>query len=653
MGSKLASVYGLVVGPAPSLGTLASSYAVVFHEPAPPDDYTARPDSPLDEPPIWLLDLEVAGHVHRFASEGVTVSDARGASFVYAEGLADPSVALGATTGTGDVSIAVSVVSDDDWAEVVADGHPLDRRPAVLRRWQRGTEIERARVILRGLTSDPEFGAAGEGLSVTIVRSPRSQTADLLDPQAVVSVSTWPDAAAEAVGLPYALVIGAPGGTEDPTPIPVVPVPQVSWSGYDTVSHTYTPSPVTPANYTLPDLPIPQSVKPYVNGVIADHFLVSQYQVTIQVPVVTGGDTVTIDYEEWDTSYVSSWVAWLGGHASVVRLGVETGLDGVWKERDEGTTRTEDALGRPMAAVVQGWPLLVGGMGAAEDMYFVGFRDSAAYGGGLRTRRGDLLRGAGDVIEWVLESYYDGPVDSGRLQAVRGVLNAWKIDTWIDAPVNAMDWLRREILPLVPVELREGEHGLYPAVVRYDLTEADCVRHLVEGADVSRQSLVSFTSDDVRNEITVRFRPGRASTSDWRASRTLTAKRGFRTLLSSSWSTLAGSSGVTETTVSDPSIVPHPLCAASQARYGVRPFVVEAHAVWDATTAVLIADHLAQRFAVPRRKIRYSGDVEELEIGQGVQLTDADLHLDGAVCVVLDLAPGSERGAATVDLLVL
>lgn len=594
--------------------------------------------------PVWLLEVEIAGRVYRFATEAVDVVDAAGAVWPYAAGLEDPSVALGVTYGTGDVSIAVSVDSDDDWAQIVADGHPLDQRPAALRRWEGGTVLEAARVVLRGFTADPRFGGAGEGLSLSIVRSPRSQSVEVPDAQAVVSTTTWPDAADPAVGLPYAVVVGAPGGTEDPTPVPVVPVPQVVWSGFNTVTRTDSFLSIAgPMTFTLSYVPIPESVQVTVNGDRADYFTVGSMSVSVSIPVLVAGDDVVITYEEFDTSYVSSWVAWVGGDAGTVRLGVVRGVDGTWREQDEATASQADGLGRPMAAVVQGYPLLVGGFGTAEDEYFVGFRADATYGGGLRTRRGELLRGAGDVIEWVLESFYDGPVDQGRLQAVRTALNAWKIDTWIDSPVNAMDWLRREILPLLPVELREGEHGLYPAIVRYDLTAADCVRHLVEGADVSRESSVSFTSDDVQNEITVKFRPARGSSSEWLATRTLTARQGFLSF----W--VPGGT----ITVADPAIVPHPLCAASQARYGVRPFAVEAHAVWDEPTAVLIASHLAQRFAMRRRKIRYSGDLEDLEIGQGVQLTDADLHLEAAVCVVLDVTPGAEPGATLVDLLVL
>jgi hypothetical protein len=603
---------------------------------------------------IWLVDLDIGGRTYRFATEACVVSDAHGEAHVYREGLADPSVAYGATYGSGEVSIGVQIDSDEDWARVVADGHALDRRPAVLRRWVPATASERARVVLRGLTASPRWGAAGEALSITIVRSPSTQTATAPGPQEAVTSTTWPDAAEVAVGLPYTIVIGAPGGTEAAVPIPVVPVPQVVWSGFETVTRTDTFNSIAgPMTFTLTYVPIPESVSVTVNGSPADYFTVGMQSVSVQIPVLVAGDDVVVTYEEFDTSYVSSWVAWVGGDASAVRLGVVRGVDGTWREQDEITASQADTLGRPMAAVVQAYPLLVGGFGTAEDEYYVGFRADPTYGGGLRTRRGDLLRGAGDVLEWVLTTYYTGPVDHGRLQAVRDHLNRWKIDTYISAPTNMMDWLRREILPLLPVELREGEHGIYPAVVRWDLAESDCVDHLDASlGDVSRVGDVSYTDGDLKNEITVRYRPGRTQ-GDWLASRTVTARAGFLTYLSSSWSSSGGSTGTRTATAADPSIVPHPACAASQAKYGVQAVTLDAYAVWDSPTAVLVASHIAARYALPRLSVRYQGSVEHLEIGQGVTLTDPELHLSAAVCVVTDVVPAVAGGDAQVDLIVL
>lgn len=597
---------------------------------------------------IWLYEVDIGGQTYRFATEACEVTDADGNTYAYAEGLAEPSVAYGATYGAGEVSVGIRIESDEDWPRVVADGHTLYRRSAVLRRWTPGTVLERARVVLRGLTASPTWGAAGEPLSVSIIRSPASQTAMAPDSQAAVNSTTWPESAETAQGLSYTIIIGCPGGTEDPTPVPVVPVPQVVWGGFSPTSHTETFSSIPgPMTFTLALLPIPSSVSVTVNGVAADYFLVGQYSVSIQIPVLVAGDDVEITYQEWSTGDVESWVAWIGGDASAVRLGVTRSTDDVWLEGDETANSTADGLGRPMEAVIQGWPLLVGGMGTAEDEYWVGFRDDSIYGGGIRTRRGDLMRGAGDVIEWVLTTYYAGPVDLGRVQAVRDYLNRFKVDTYINQPVNMVDWLRREILPLLPVELREGEQGIFAAAVRWDLTEADCVDHLDASLGVvSRVGEVSYTDGDIKNQITIRYRPGRES-GEWLASRTVTARAGWLTTYST------GGLSIPVATSGDPSIVPLPECAASQAAYGVQAVTLDAYAVWDSTTAVLVASHIAARYALPRMVVRYQGDVEHLEIGQGIVLTDPDLHLDAVVCVVTDVVPAVTEGDAQVDLIVL
>jgi hypothetical protein len=107
------------------------------------------------------------------------------------------------------------------------------------------------------------------------------------------------------------------------------------------------------------------------------------------------------------------------------------------------------------------------------------------------------------------------------------------------------------------------------------------------------------------------------------------------------------------TTELDYRIAGSALCAASQARYGVRPLTLQAAAVWDVDTAILTLRSLAARLAWPRRKIRYEADpsFERLEIGEAVALTDPELYLDGAIAVVYDSTPG--EASVTLDLMVL
>lgn len=519
---------------------------------------------------VYLLDLEVGGHVFRFATETVEVTDADGLTYRYAEGLSDPGASYGSVVGVGDASVSVSVLAEIDWALLVARGHALDRCPAVLRLWYAGRELERARVVLRGLTAAPTYGALGEPLQVSIARSMRDQTRLIPPVQAVVDPSTWPVTGTvaggiripdAAIGASYPLVVGAPGHTEDATPVPCVPVPQA----------------------------------------------------------------------EFEAGVAYPKVIWLGGHATQVRL--RWAYPDPPQEFDLSPSSMQDALGR----VVQ---FVLSGESRESGRYLIGFRDDDAYGGGIRWR-GKLLRGAGDVLDWVLSTFYDGPIDHGRLSAVRAALNRYQVDTYINSPVSAWEWLSRAVLPMLPVELRDGPRGIFPALIRYDLTRRDAVAHLdaTPGSGrVTRSSPVTLVSS-VANEVSVDFRPVSESGSRWLGRVVVTGAAGFPS--------------VDRATVSDTRVVRDPLCTASQARYGVRPLHVQAGATWDAATAALFARQLVARRAWPRRAVQYVGGpwLDDLELGQGVLLTDPDLYVTSAVALVADVIPGP--GETAVDLLLL
>lgn len=572
----------------------------------------------------WLLDLEVGGLVVRLAGEALVVVDAAGTSYEYAAGLADPGISLGSVVGVGEASVAVIVETPTDWALLVSRGYSLDQCPAVLRRWEEGTALERARVVIRGRTSEPVYGAVGDALTFSISRSIRADAREIPGARAVVDDTTWPPTgsgsfiggpADNAIGATYPLVIGCPGGMAGATPYPVVPVPIVEYQGYES----------------------------------------SLLTIVIRT-------------------------AWLGGHASAVRVRVvgkdpplatprrtapdpndpfatpPAPTDGPPDEAQfdrNNLALMEDAIGREMHVLTEPYPFFAGEVGPATgwgiDKIYIGFRDDTTYGGGILTRRRELMRGAGDVIEWVLLDQYTGKVDKGRLAAVRGYLNRWKIDTYINSQTNAWDWLESEILPLVPVEMREGAEGIYPAVVRYDLTASDA-RGVVDATpgsgNASRASSVSLTGDAIANELSIEFRPTGERDAGWLERRILTARPRYVTTpgIRPSWDA---------TTELDYRVAGSPLCAVSQARYGVKPLDIKAGAVWDVDTALLTLRMLAARLAWPRRKIRYETvpDLERLEVGDAVLLTDPDLYLDGAVAVVYDSTPGET--VCTLDLMVL
>jgi len=128
-------------------------------------------------------------------------------------------------------------------------------------------------------------------------------------------------------------------------------------------------------------------------------------------------------------------------------------------------------------------------------------------GGGMLKPGGEVLRGAGDVLQFML-ARAGVRVDYGRLSAAVPYLNSFLIDAIVDEQINVLDWCVGELLPLLPVTLAESEDGIFPVVWRHDASLADAVLHI--DADLDRLIEVSDTvsertSVDLYNRFTLQY----------------------------------------------------------------------------------------------------------------------------------------------------
>ena len=530
---------------------------------------------------VWLLDVEIAGRMWRFATERVSVPTAAGAELTYAEGLEEPSASWASSA-----AVQVTVHAEVDWALAVAQGHALDRRPAVLRRWLPGRSIERARVVARGMTAGAVYDVLGQPLTLSIVRDPAELSRNLPPDQAVISAETWPvttssswptSIAANALGRAYPLVIGLPGyrGGGDPV-VPCVPVP------------------------------------------VAQH--------NSGLGALTGANRAV----------------WLGGNATTVRL--QARHVEVPETETVDVLRVQDLLGR--------WVQYVELTDYSDKPdWYIGF--GASSGGGVESG-GELVRGAGQVLLWVLRTFYAGAVDWGRVRAVAPFLDNWLIDTWISDPANAWEWLGDQVLSLLPVEVVEGSDGLYLALTRRDLTAVEAVAFLdTTTGHVQREGGVSVEDDAIVNEVTVDYRPGATDGGTWLGQVTLSARGLFVSSDARPANTSAGSSTDATVPTADARVFGSTLAAESQLRYGVRSARVAAAAVWSTSTAVLVARQLLARHALPVRVVSYSGgpDLEDLDRGVCVLVTDPELHLVRHVARVRDVAPTADGALVELELL--
>ena len=472
-------------------------------------------------------------------------------------------------------TLAVTLDIGEDWALLVARGIPLVRCRCIVRRYWYGQTLEAALVVLSGLSESPQYGAQYEPLTLTIKRDPLEQSGHVLDPLALVDAVSWP-------------------------------------TGHLHAGYGYVPS--AEGQY---------------------YPLIIGYPGHIERPpyAVAAVPALLVQYVHPPTTLTTFAVADQGIHASTVRfLNVTMGRG---ESRD--VKLETDGLGRTVSIIDLNTPSPSSLPGAAEtDEFWCGF----TYGqGGIYGPDGvSPLRGAGDVIEYLLRNRSQIAVDYGRLAAVKEALNRYQVDTYIGAQVSAWEWLSSELFPLLPVVVCDGPEGLYLRVVRWDATRADAVRYLsVERQDIDRVGAVTTFAEPIRNEIEVEYR-GAQNGATWYARRIVSAEA---KIISSVYET------------QDDRVRGSYACRLSQAAHGVRPYSVRCSWTWDHDTADQIAEDLAARYATPKRAVQYRGgwDLEAIEPWDVVAVSDAELHLSDTPAIVQSRT--IEPGGIVLSLILL
>ncbi|MEO0601126.1 MAG: phage tail protein, partial [Myxococcota bacterium] len=258
----------------------------------------------------------------------------------------------------------------------------------------------------------------------------------------------------------------------------------------------------------------------------------------------------------------------------------------------------------------------------------------------LDPQSGAMLRGAGDVIAWLLTTWTDLRVDAARMSAHRQRLNVYQIDTWLNDPVDPLEWLNRELVTLLPIEPRQGPDGLWFALFPTEVGPTDAVARLdANTREVQRESSIETDSSAIVNEVTVLYGPDRDS-GDFRFRVTVGAQEGRI-------------DDELEGALADSRVRADYRAALSQQQFGRRTQTIQAKVIWDPATATRIAQDVVARQALPQRFVDYSGgpDLEVLEVGQVVTLTDTAVQLDDELALVLDVEVGGPEVLLSLQLL--
>lgn len=402
----------------------------------------------LHRPWVWVLQLGwPMGQIVRLSSRPVDIAcTATGRTYAFAGGL--PAVrwrweAPLFDVAVGQGSLTVDVDLGPD-AVSWAQQRPLEGASAELAQHFVGEALEVRRKLLRARVARAVWGVGRQLVSLELEEDMGEDAGLLLDETWVVNTTDWANARDDALDQPYPIPYGKPGAFRDTEGAAII-------AG-------------TPALVVRRTTPV--AVDPVTAVVAGCH--VEAIQVTI-LDATTGGSAArTVSNSSMES----------GGerrHYASVNI-------------TEGPIGDFD-LGASFATV--------------DDDFYVAWNYSGA---ALTLDRQRALSGAGELLEQILMAS-TLRIDRGRLAAARSYLDAYSIDTYLNEEITSWDWVRRVLVPLLPMSLVSGPDGIFPVVWRLDAQVHEAVAHLEVGRNCTRASRDEPGDQTLYVEARVGFAP--------------------------------------------------------------------------------------------------------------------------------------------------
>ena len=591
-----------------------------------------------------LLELDLGGRTYRYATAPLDIDDdAKGIRAThYAAGLDAPRFAEELQRREPSVSVRI-VDPSTDWAAVIfGQGHDITTATATLSQWRDGLFLGQRRLLVAGRVDEPVFGALGEPLEFAIVLDGIEDTALVCDPDRQANATTWPIMGDGIISAGFQARKTVGGTTTTATGTATYPIDTTGWQAGQYPRVFGTPGARVFAGATDEVLTSSDEAVSAIGGTASAALVAPLTDVFVAgspAPVVARlrdgaspqyfADEVgnTISYRDWAQYYAI--IADRPVKASTVYLRDMADAASTWQA---GTVETlTDGLGHVVAAV------RIGNLEADPSTfisdpadgtidfsiggdYWVGWLDG---GGELDDLGANAITGAGDILLRLLDETTVG-VDRGRAAAVADLLNGYRLAGYtVDAEQTVVDFIARELVPLLPIALRQGPTGLYPVYLLPDPQPADAVAHLdADGDTIERVGAVSLIGEPA-NDVTVEYLLD--PVHDEHLGRVIA--HGDEDRLAVADNAASAGFGGQSTTLR---------ARLSHARYGRQSLVVETDWVHDRATAELVAAHIVDREAMPHLDISYAvaTDYGWLAPGDIVTLTDAELSLSGEVARV-------------------
>jgi hypothetical protein len=463
-----------------------------------------------------------------------------------------------------------------DWALLASRGQDLASGRATLWRWWAGQTLEQAEVILVGAVDGPEFGDSNEPLTFTLQVEAWRDRALLPSSSMRVDASTWPVDTDAVTDEP---ALGAP------YPIPIGRPGAAAWDIYG-------------------DLVDPESV-------------------------IAASPAYLVEYSESGIARDLSKLLISGVPIQASSVWVIDVSDGLVEERT--VQYASDLRGRRVAYVDFLSATVIRAIAGHE--YAVAFPPGE--GGVLDIEVSDAARGAGQVLQLLygplLSRCEPGatvaiPIDRGRMAAQRAYLDRFLIDAVIRDSTSVHEWVERELAPFLPITWVRGQAGWYWQAWRWDATEEQAIAHLDVGTGrVKRSSRMrAVGTEDTYSQFRLEYACG----ADGAPLR--------RRILAA------------EVDSNDARTRANWRCWQARARERYRTGGSAAEwaqvcpVVQDDATADRIVEWLAARYATPPTEAAYEGgpELEALQIGDVVVVTDPDIYISRRVALVRDILPG-------------
>lgn len=555
----------------------------------------------------WLLTLTWAGHTIRIADDELEIeTDTDSDEWLhYLPGLGDLEVEEEITLGgdsSGTLTVPVEVVFPDDVdvPVLVARGHRLSAMRGELARWVEGTTFADRRVVLVGRAAQPTHGAAEEPVRFSLEESLAADVSRFGAPGLRVIGANWPEVdtiPTAMLGEDYPTIFGRPGSVSSSiASASWVTGSSATWIDYRRTVHDSGGGPT--GNLTE------------IRALIAGHH-VQVESVWVNTDDDPDGNRIRVANGVDDQGHPVAFLCWF--YSSAAAGAPEDDYDEATYNYTFSGGSTVYGLGS------NSLPTSFNDSAGGHRLY-IGWRDEDDTTAGGLTVNGKLVRDAPDVLSYCL-GLTSRTVDRGMMSSVGPTFSRFKIDGVIDRRIPVWEFLRDDLLPLLPVSLASGPNGLYVLPWRFEATKADATVFIDTGVDpeIERVSDIEEEDSEQVNRITIRY------------------AYSYRTKTFLGEITLGAKEDEAEAENPENFRV-NAYCQASRDQIGeIRERVIETEFVYDDSTAWAIAEWIAAAYAIPGRRVTWRVP-EEPFVGARraavALLTDEETALDEEVALV-------------------